>query len=68
MWPIVTDGVAWSDGRSVCWSVTIVSPTKMRCHLGYGLGWAKEIVYWIGSRFPMQRGNFEGGMAARCKL
>jgi len=33
MRPIVTDRVAWSVGRSVCWSVyccvTLVSPAKM---------------------------------------
>ena len=28
MWPIVTDRVAWSVGRSVCRSVTLVSPAK----------------------------------------
>ena len=28
MWSIVTDGVAWSVCRSVCRSVTIVSPAK----------------------------------------
>ena len=29
MQSIVTDRVAWSVGRSVCWSVTLVSPAKM---------------------------------------
>ena len=28
MWPTVTDRVAWSVGRSVCLSVTLVSPAK----------------------------------------
>jgi len=28
MRPIITDQVAWSVGRSVCWSVTLVSPAK----------------------------------------
>jgi len=42
LWPIFTDRVAWSIGRSV----TLVSPTKRlnrsRCRLGCGLVWAKE--------------------------
>jgi len=29
MWPVVTDQVAWSVGRSVSLSVTLVSPAKM---------------------------------------
>jgi len=28
MWPIVTDGVVWSVGRSVCLSVMTMSPAK----------------------------------------
>jgi len=29
MWPIATDRVVWSVGRSVYLSVTVVSPAKM---------------------------------------
>jgi len=50
MWPIVTDGVAWSVGLSVCWSVglsvTILSPAKIAepIDILFGL-WAR-----LGSR------------------
>ena len=46
MKPIVTDGIAWSVVRSVCLSVTIVSPTRMTEPIGmqFGtmMGWPKE--------------------------
>jgi len=38
--------VSWSVGRSVCLSLTLVSPAKRlnrsRCRLGYGLGWSQR--------------------------
>jgi len=42
MWPVVTDRVAWTVGRSVCWSVTVVSPveTAEPIEMPYGL-WAR---------------------------
>jgi len=52
MQPIVTDGVAWSVGRSVCRSVTIVNPTKMaepiEMLFGCGLGWALGTIFYMG--------------------
>ena len=52
MRPIGTDGVAWSLGLSV----TIVSPTKTAepIEMPFGL-WSR-----MGTRLPMERGNFEG--------
>jgi len=48
MWPVATDGVAWSVGRSVCRSVCLVttmSPAEVAelivCYSGCALGWAK---------------------------
>jgi len=42
MWPIVTDRVAWSVGRSVCLTVTLVSPAKTTATIGMPFGlWAR---------------------------
>jgi len=66
MWPVSTDGVTWS----VCLLVTIINPAEMaesiqtpKCHLVYGLRWARGTRYlmrvhidatwqirWIGER------------------
>jgi len=58
MWPIVIDRVA----RSVCPSVTVVSPAKMAELFGLRtpVGWPKEYVLDGGPDPPMGRGNFEG--------
>jgi len=39
----------------VCRSVTLVSPAKTkrsRCRLGWGLGWAHDIMYYMGVQIP----------------
>jgi len=50
MQPVVTDRVAWCVGRSVCLSVTVVSPAKRAKAIdvlfGYGLGWDQETMYY----------------------
>jgi len=50
----------------VCWSVTLVSPVikwlnRSRCHLGWGLGWAREPCIRWGSISPHGKGQFWGG-------
>ena len=72
MQPIVTDRVAWSVGRSVCWfvdlSVAVVSPAKTAAPIGIPF----ELRTRVGPgnhvlaggpdhRSLMGRGNFEGG-------
>jgi len=62
MRPIVTDGVAWSVGRSVVLSQSWVVQKRLnrsRCRSDSGLGWAQETTYYMGL-VPMRRGNFEG--------
>jgi len=69
MWPIVTDGVAWS----VCFSVRIVSPAKTAEPVELLLGmWTRvgpRDHVLDGVQIPMGRGNFEKGEeAAVCKV
>ena len=61
---IITDRVAWSVGLSVGQSVTLVQKrlNRMRCRLGWGLGWAREpcirlvqIPAWKGAIFEERR-------------
>ena len=43
----------------VCLLVTTMNPTKQlnrsRCHLGYGLGWVQETMYFVGARISPGR-------------
>jgi len=64
MRPIVTDRVAWSVGRSVGRSVTLVIPTKRLHHRDAvwveNSGGTKEPCIKWGPDPLMGRGNFEG--------
>jgi len=62
MQPIVADGVEWSVGLSVVLSVCRDQKqlNQLRCRLSFGLRWAQGTMYWMGSRSPMSKGNFEG--------
>ena len=61
---IVTDEVAWFVCRSVCLSVTIVSPAKtaepieMPCGVAKSSELKEACIRWR-SRFPVRRGNLE---------
>jgi len=60
MRPVVTDRIAWSVGRSVSWSDTVVSPEKMAepIQMLFGLG------AWVGSRnYVLDRGPRAGSGA-----
>jgi len=59
MQPIVTDRIAWSVSRSVCQSVTPVSPAKTAepIEMPFGL----TICMGQGNQIPIGRGNFFGG-------
>jgi len=70
MWPIFTDRVAWSVGRSVCrsgcQSVTLVSPAKTAAPIEMPFGLKTRVslgnhVLDKGSDLPIGRGNFERG-------
>ena len=65
MQPNVTDEVAWSAGRSVGVSVTIVSLAKMAEPIVMPFGLWTQVgqrnhVLDGGPDSPMERGNFEG--------
>jgi len=70
--PIVTDGAAWSVGRSASLSATIVSPAKTAEPIDMPFGmWT-----WVGPKncvldgvqIPDGKGQFEGGGAAKFKV
>jgi len=65
MQPIATDGIAWSVGQSVCWSVTTVNPVKTAEPIEMPfVTWTpmglKNCVRW-GSDLLHGKGNFWGG-------
>jgi len=69
---VVTDGVTWFVGQSVCMSVTIVSRANMTepIELVYGMwtqvGPSNHVL--DGVQFPMGMHNFEGRGASHCKV
>jgi len=71
---IVTDGVVWSVGRSVCWSVTRVSLTKTAKPIDMPFGlWIRvgqrnqPSIRW-GPDPPCERNILKGNGAAHCKV
>jgi len=61
----VTNQVAWSDGLSVSWSVTVVSPAKMAepIEMPFGmLSWVNPRNHVLdgGADAPTVRGTFRG--------
>jgi len=61
--PIVTDRVAWFDGRSVCRSVTLVIPAKTTQPIEMPFGLRTRVgpriicIRWV--QIPIGMGNFE---------
>jgi len=70
MRPIVTDQVSWFVCRSVCLSLTVVSPVKtaepIEMPLGYGLcmGLRNHV---LGGGLDPHGANLKGKGAAHCK-
>jgi len=69
MRPTVTDQVAWSVGRSVSLSVTVVSPAKTAEPIEMPFGLRTRVgprnhIFDVGQHPPMGRDNFEGEGAA----
>jgi len=66
MWPVVTDGVAWSVGLSQSWALQktaelIEMPYELRTPL------SPRNHLLMRSRSPLVRGNFEVGRGELCK-
>jgi len=65
MRPIATDQVAWSVGRSVCQSVTLLSPAETAEPIEMPFGLRTRVgpgnhVLDGSPDLPMRRGNFQG--------
>ena len=72
MWPLLayTDGIAWSDGRLVCQTISTIRPWALRkrlkwsrCSLGCGLGWVERTMYLRGPEYfqiPAREGALLG--------
>jgi len=63
MWPIATDRVVWSVGRSVYLSVTVVSPAKMAEPIEMLFG----LRTWLGPRVWNIPNNYIEGYDHTCK-
>jgi len=71
MWPIVPDQVVWYVCRSVCLSVTVVSPAKMAepIKMPFGMPSRVDPQYHIlhGVQMLPWVGEFLGECMAHCK-